>query len=77
MKLCENMKNGNLFNRWKFQTSISESSRENHVSPRTFQTDINKDILNYRVASILKTKTITTEYIFIKKIDLKHNKLKI
>ena len=38
----------------KFQLSIFYRSRENHVSPKTFQTDGHMDILNHRVASLLK-----------------------
>ena len=52
MKL-ENMEN--LFNPKKFQTSILKRSRENHVSLKTFETDIGwTDILNYRAALLLK-----------------------
>ena len=49
------MKDGNLFNPWKFQASILKRSRENHVFPKTFQTDRLTDKVNYRVASLLKT----------------------
>ena len=37
-----------------FQLSIFYRSRENHVSPKTFQTDGHTNILNHRVASLLK-----------------------
>ena len=39
----------------KFELSINYRSRENHVAPKTFQTDGHTDISNYRVASLLKT----------------------
>ena len=50
MKLGENINNQNLFNPRKFQASILKKSRENHVFPKKFQTDIS----NYRIALLQK-----------------------
>ena len=38
----------------EFQASILQRGRENHISPITFQTDGQTDVLNYGVALLLK-----------------------